>query len=315
MSIANLQVYKFANIGHLFIYKYGSYGNRNGKLINLQKMEPEQLAEDPPTMTKKSIGVILCRINPKNSHPEVLLVHKRYTYAFAEFVHGRYFRYGYYGKYSLCQVIARASVLFSQMTTEELLDIWSLNFDTMWYRIWLSSNSGSEMYKRKLTRFTSTFLGDGGVALREALKNTRSQGSLLWEVPKGRRECPWEADIICATRELQEESGIDKSEYRFIPGALRRESHVSDGVRYIATYYIAVANPSLANVPHERPALRSICDMGEVSDMCWFDIERLRFLNKRIEQLVHPAFRIVKKFNRGRWNVLRAMDKAAAITP
>ena len=42
--------------------------------------------------TKTSIGIILCRKNVNTGRPEVLLAHKRYTYAFADFVHGKYVR-------------------------------------------------------------------------------------------------------------------------------------------------------------------------------------------------------------------------------
>jgi hypothetical protein len=41
-------------------------------------------------ITKTSIGIILVKTGSINYPPEVLLVHKRYTYAFHEFVNGNY---------------------------------------------------------------------------------------------------------------------------------------------------------------------------------------------------------------------------------
>ena len=66
-------------------------------------------------VTKISIGIIIIRIN--NKQPEVLLINKRCTYAFSEFICGNYKTYN-----------NKIEYILEQMTTEELLDIWSLNF-------------------------------------------------------------------------------------------------------------------------------------------------------------------------------------------
>jgi 8-oxo-dGTP pyrophosphatase MutT (NUDIX family) len=255
--------------------------------------------------TKTSIGIILCRKNETTRHPEVLLVHKRYTYAFAEFVHGRYARKSAPRAKGQNSVMA----LLEHMTNEELLDVWSLDFDQMWYRIWLSREK-RDLYNRKNAKFQSTFMrDDGGAGLRHAIQQAHSQGALLWEVPKGRRISPRESDIICGVRELHEETGIDKSDYRFLPGVRRRVSYVSSGTRYVCIYYVAIANPRLSGAgpgPGDpgRPALREIEHMGEVSEIRWYDIERVRLLDgpgARLASLVSPAFRLMNQYLKGRW--------------
>jgi len=375
-------------------------------------------AQIPPT--KISIGIILCRTNAATNHPEVLLVHKRYTYAFAEFVHGRYARgrlscdggapappqraypsragaklrgaaepkpwdeRGERGARPRAEApnyarlnerrpsesplgsapgqrwrppapeaapkapagqhrapergpresLAGARVgfpalrtvpaLLGNMTTDELLDVWSLNFEQMWYRVWLSRDK-RDLYNKKCAKFQSAFMrDDGGSALRRAVCQARSRGNLLWEVPKGRRLNPREADLICAVREMREETGIDKSEYRILPGVRRRVSYVSGGTRYVCVYYVAIANPRLAAAPcspgPDRPTLYApgcpagrgkasgVSHMGEVSEMGWHDIERLRLLDgpdARLESLVAPAFRLMKTYAKGRWAARR----------
>lgn len=252
--------------------------------------------------TKTSIGIILCRVNVASGRPEVLLVHKRYTYAFAEFVHGRFSR----GRAGPAATMRSVAALLDQMTTEELLDVWSLDFEQMWYRIWLSREK-RDLYNKKYVKFQSTFMrDDGGESLRRAVQQARSRGVLLWEVPKGRRTNPREPDILCGVREVREESGIDKSEYRILPGVKRRVSYVSSGTRYVCIYYVAIANPRLAacdlgsgRCPGDpgRPILREIHHMGEVSEVRWHDIERVRLIDSpdsRLESLVGPAFRLMK---------------------
>ena len=111
------------------------------------------------------------------------------------------------------------------------------------------------------------------------------------------------SDAICAIRELEEETGIQKSEYRILPGVRRAQRFVSDGVCYDCTYYVAVANPRLAASP-ACPLVKDLADMHEVSEVRWHDIERIRMLegsSPQLEALVAPAFTLAKKYYRGRW--------------
>ncbi len=259
---------------------------------------------------KTSLGVILCRKNPKTRRLQVLLVHKRYTYAFSEFVHGRYTR----GRISTPGGAAHRSVsaLLDRMTQEELIDLWSLDFGQMWYRIWLTRDN-KELYNKKHAKFQTAFMReDGGAALRRLISQARANGVLLWEVPKGRRLGAREPDILCAVRELREEAGVDKREYHIIPEAKRRAVYTSAGTRYVCVYYVAVANPHLSassaeGHPSSRHALRAVNQMAETSETRWFDIEQIRVLGElgaddsgHLEALVGPAFRLVKKHLRGR---------------
>lgn len=263
--------------------------------------------------SKTSIGIILCRQNAKTGRPEVILVHKRYTYAFAEFVHGHYAR-GWNTAVSLRSI----AHLLDGMTTEELFDVWSLSFEQMWFRIWLSHDK-RDLYNKRFAKFQAAFIqDDNGIGLQRAIKMARPHGSLLWEVPKGRRLNQREADIACAVRELREETGIDKSDYRILPGVKRRVCYVSAGTRYVCIYYIAIANPRLSGDEFDdgwRPTLRDIHQMGEVSKIRWHDVERIRGIDEpgsRLESLVAPAFRLVKQYLRGRWGSRRPPAEPAA---
>ena len=108
---------------------------------------------------KKSFGVILCKINYITNNPEVLLVHKRYTYAYTTFVYGKYSKPNIWPKFNNGYILN----ILSQMTVNELLDIWSLNFEQMWYRISLQ-NINDELYKKKYNKFYNTFIKfDNGI--------------------------------------------------------------------------------------------------------------------------------------------------------
>lgn len=265
---------------------------------------------------KHSNGIILCRVNQTSGRVEALLVRKRYTYDFVRFVHGHYPlkprpRAGRQAPESrewkrdvsrrdapLRRVTVGRPVreLLEGMTREELLDVLSLNFRQMWYRIWLASE-GRGNYGRKCARFEEAFLGDGGAALRAAVLATRPRGVLLWEPPRGRPATLREGDLPCAMRELQEETGVKKDSYRILPGVERRISYVCTQTCYSLRYFTAVATTRV--VAPEQATLRDLSAMSEVGDIEWADAAKVRALDtggSRLSALVGPILRHVKRF-------------------
>ena len=90
---------------------------------------------------KHSYGVALYRYNiKKNNRIEILFIKKRYTYHYLSFIIGNYesVKDEKYIKY-----------LFDNMTINEKIDILSLNFANMWYRIWLTNPESINYSKSK----------------------------------------------------------------------------------------------------------------------------------------------------------------------
>ena len=246
-------------------------------------------------ITKTSIGIIIVKFNTKTNCPEVLLVHKRYTYAFNEFISGNYVLKSPNSPYSI-------ESLLEQMTTDELLDIWSLNFEQIWFRLCLNVNKQDIFYNKKYIKFQSAFMQDGGKYLKKLIENIRNKGTLLWEVPKGRKNNNKESDLSCALREVEEETGIKKHQYNLIPNVSRKISFISYGVRYVCIYFIAIAIQNLYNL--QFPNLKNIDKLQEVLEIRWFDIHYLRLFDngkKRLESLIIPAFNLAKKYIRGKY--------------
>ena len=80
--------------------------------------------------THISYGVALCQYNKKkNNQIEILLVQKRYSYAYYNFV------FGYYKKNNTKYL----KYLFNNMTYNEKIDILGMQFSIMWYRIGLNN--------------------------------------------------------------------------------------------------------------------------------------------------------------------------------
>ena len=135
---------------------------------------------------KKSCGIALCRYTDKF---QILMVKKRYSYSYADFVAGKY----------SCADENKISSLFSGMTSEEKMEIESNNFSQMWYRIW--------RYNPEIENCSSKERGNYNIAkkkyistskkhdLIEMLNNTKIS-DCIWDIPKGRINKE-EKDITC----------------------------------------------------------------------------------------------------------------------
>ncbi|QYB17656.1 mRNA-decapping protein g5R [Pacmanvirus A23] len=229
---------------------------------------------------KVSLGIACCRFNGKN--PEILLVCKRYTYAYNLFTHGKY------NSNNNAELIT----LFNGMTVEEKIDIRSLNFMQIWYRIWLDNTSRSPNYFLAKNKFESTFVVDNGVRLKKLLAKS-THVNKIWEIPKGRKTNKTEPDIHCAIREFYEETGVLKKNYKLFPGAKRLYSYVDDGTRYTNIYYLAFTKYNIE--PRIDFGMQEQVD--EICDIRWMDISAIRFVDDtgRLEKFISPIFNFMKK--------------------
>jgi 8-oxo-dGTP pyrophosphatase MutT (NUDIX family) len=250
----------------------------------------------PRLHTKVSFGVILTRINAASRRPEAILVRGRYSYEYAEFVHGRYSR----------KNVRAVGALLDAMSVNERLDIYSLDFAQMWYRVWLTTER-RELFNKKLAKFQTAWMrDDSGECLRRLIQASRTApgggaqrgGGARWEFPKGKRQSNREPDLNCAIREFAEEAGIAKRDYQLLPEFKRRVSYVHMGVRYVNVYYAAVARRDLRLFLD----FRVLDQVAEVSEVRWMDIEQIRLIDtpaRRLEKTVAPAFKYVKRHVRG----------------
>lgn len=226
-------------------------------------------------ITKKSYGLACCRYGAAGDL-EFLLIHKRVSFCFIEFVNGRYRRGDK----------ARLHFLFSGMTNDEKIDVWSLDFTRMWFRIWLidadnkrTDRDHYEKYRSRRAYFKDCHLeGDKtGTALRAALKATNCSNT-IWELPKGRPNSAAELPLNCALREFKEETGFGPDNYTLLPAepTLCTIIH-ADNVKYISNYYVAMARPGtgiLAPI-HLDYSNDSLHQLAEVIDIKWVSIKEM----------------------------------------
>lgn len=238
----------------------------------------------PPAMVEKISAGIAC-VRRAQTGMEILLVRKRYTYAYNKFVNGRY------------RVDSNKELitLFNQMTLEEKLDLMSMNFAQIWYRVWLTNSSKMSAYYAAEGKFKNNFATDGGSRLRRLLAAANLHGQLIWEIPKGRKKTRNESDIECALREFKEETRVDKCQFKMYP-INTTYSYISDRTKYTNIYYFALAKGNITTSIN----ISSRDQVGEVAEIKWMSLEDMKHSGtcERIIPIVGRIFKYMRKHAR-----------------
>lgn len=232
----------------------------------------------------------MCRYNKnKNNRPEILMIKKRYTYHYFSFI------FGYYKKYNNKHL----QYLFNNMTFGEKIDILSLKFNTMWYRLWIcdpekdyniynmyntkknteSDTKNLKCYFKKKAKFENIFLRDSGKRLKRLINNS-SNSVTPWEIPKG---CPNpdEKDLDCARREFEEETSIYSDKYTILWDIKPiSASHKDDNIIYRSIYYLAFFNKNSSWEPKVK--FETATQLSEIEQVQWVAFNEINFLNMNI---------------------------------
>lgn len=255
------------------------------------------------TPVKKSYGVILCRMLLSNNEIEVMMVKKRVSFHYVEFVMHPYSRNDE-------ESILR---LFDNMSSDEKIDILSLEYPKMYARIWLINPElgrlssdvklSAERYEKYLflkNSFEKNFVThDGGKRLRELINRSETVDS-LWEIPKGRKASPQERDLTCAVRELEEETGIPATDFNVLHDAPIVLVYNNARVKYVNTYFIALLNSAGEkwNQPRNlRINYESSQQISEISHISWMNIHKIGTVDiaNRFVPMLNKLFKRLRK--------------------
>lgn len=228
-----------------------------------------------------SYGVACVRKNPDSGCYEILMIKKRHTYAFVEFVRGVYDPYKDYD----------LEYMFDAMTITEKSIIQTRRFEILWSICNSEPSKGAErsVYNRSLKKYTS--LHDRGTLLR--LLSNSTNANLLWEIPKGRSNKK-ETPLISAVREFQEETGLSKDAYRILldEGTIEY-SFVDCGVKYKYIYYIALLGRNV--VPkYDYNNEHMLWELSEIRFMSSNAIQELN--NQRLAKTARIIIKKAKKY-------------------
>lgn len=212
-----------------------------------------------PLPVKRSYGILLCHYNVHRRCIDVLVVRRRVTYDFYDFVTRPTNNH------------SRLICMLNNMTCDEKLELLSLDFARIYYRLYgIDTNKMSPEHLSKYCilrdMFNRRFKRDAGRYLRCLIQASYSTDS-IWEVPKGHRALH-EPRLNCAMREFEEETGIAPQHYTVLSLVPQMVFHISNGTRYESYYYVA-----MLDTPALREQIRidynNSAQLLEVVDIRW----------------------------------------------
>ncbi len=183
-----------------------------------------------------SFGIICFREGPE-PEPEYLMVQRKDSLCYVEFMLGKY----------RVDNDAYLLALVSSMTSAEQERLSSgMSFEELWKDLWQVSSCGSymkEYYDAHRKFHVLRAAGTLGNLLREVRTRAEHHPPLdepEWGFPKGRRNLT-ETDVACALREFTEETALQPSSIRLLRGVAPMEETFTgtNGVRYRHVYYLA----------------------------------------------------------------------------
>lgn len=254
-------------------------------LLMETQTDDEPIAIQDKSQFIVSYGIACARKNQSSGNYEILMIKKRATYAFVDFIRGRYNP----------ENQSELAYTFNQMTINEKIMIKSCNFDTIWNYCWgRSPEKPSEkgMYNRSSKKFKELVSMDNGEKIDNLIKRS-THGELLWEIPKGRihkNELP----LQTAIREFEEETGVKPDAYQLLPDEGTIEYTFTDNnVKYKYIYYLAIINRSA----HPRYDFNNEHMILEVVDIKFLPATAVQqFNNNRLHQTVRIIIKKLKKY-------------------
>lgn len=252
-----------------------------------------------PTM---SIGVIVFRKN--NDNVEYLLIKRKSTIGFVEFIRGKY------SLYNREYIIS----LFNEMTQNEIEMIKREKFENLWAYLWGENVGIQYRSEEKLARdkFNSlkngVTIGKDKYSISTIMEEISSEwNEAEWGFPKGRRNYQ-EKDLVCAMREFEEETGYKKNTLNIIQNIFPIDEIFtgSNFKSYKHRYFIAFMNfeQNENNLQNELENNELLFERNEVSEVTWktydecmtlfrpYNEERRNIL-KRVHNAIHK-YRIYK---------------------
>jgi len=208
-----------------------------------------------------SVGIIVYRFNETMKEYEYLMIRRKDTIGYVEFMRGKY---NIYSNVYLNNII-------SEMTIDEKTRILTNDFDTLWKNLWGNDINTQYRSEEKNSREKFDQLKHGitvnniDYSLQSLISysnNIVQWNETEWGFPKGRHNNQ-EKDISCALREFEEETGISRLSINILQNLIPFEEIFtgSNYKSYKHKYYVA-------HMPFEN-INETMYQTTEVSKMEW----------------------------------------------
>ena len=224
-----------------------------------------------------SYGIIVYRLNKEGTNFEFLMIRRKDSFGYIDFMRGKYQMYN----------VDKIQQLINEMSVNEKNKIITTPFPVLWQQLWGDKNARADEMT-SMRKFESFLRGDDGISLFELVKNSNTNwADTEWEFPKGRRNSH-EKDLECALREFEEETGYSREDIDVIENISPYEEIFigSNNKSYKHKYFLAkMQMPSYDIIPKHQPSEVSKTDWKTL-DKCLESIRPYSLEKKKIIESV-----------------------------
>jgi 8-oxo-dGTP pyrophosphatase MutT (NUDIX family) len=250
-----------------------------------------------------SYGIIAFRQNPDTGNKEYLMICRKHTLGFIDFMRGKYV---VYNKYYILNMI-------KQMTDIERKLICDAPFEIIWEYLWGTEpyNNEENMCRDKLQMLRNginTFKGDKYSIASLVAYCTNHYVKPEWGFPKGRRD-GMETDIQCAMREFFEETGYNQE--TLPPGLdvtphyeLVENIHPFQEIFMGSNYKSYKHKYYLMKMDYDYSCKWTMPENNEISEICWMPflqaLTNIRNYNLEKRKVLVHVNTLLTKYNTSR---------------
>lgn len=206
----------------------------------------------------------ICAIKFLENVPYYLLVRRRDSLCYVEFLRGKY----------KMDKIDYIHLLINGMTVEERGRLLTKPFEKLWSDLWNAQNTRQfrtefENARRNFEILKTTGDRNGKTLALYISTATGVFTEAEWGFPKGRRALK-EKEQECALREFKEETGIPVKCIHILDEPPLIEEYVgTNAIPYKQTYFVACCKPNIvANIQPNNHIMKR-----EIGDISWFTFE------------------------------------------
>ncbi len=197
------------------------------------------------------------KFNEYNDMVSFLLVNRRHSLNYIDFIRGKYNINDTNGIYNIC----------SFMSSNEIEMIKNNEFNYLWGELWLK-NAYKKKYLEEMKMASIKFSHLKNMGLLDKIKTNYS--STEWEIPKGRKNSN-ETNLKCAIREFKEETSLNLDDYHIITclDPIHDLFIGTNNKEYKHIFYTSVANENISNIDIKNNEINEVrwCKWSELNDL------------------------------------------------
>ena len=225
---------------------------------------------------------IRLKTNQINESIQFLMVQRKNSLGYLEFIRGRY---------NLENLITLTHLL-EQMTPDELSDINKKDFDILWNDLWDSNNIRNKNHHKEYLNSKQKFY-QLKLSHNNILSNTIPLYNFNeWGFPKGRRES-YEPDLVCAIREFEEETTLGEDNYVILEKckSIRENLIGTNGISYAHNYFLSILNNklSISDKSNREIGQTKVLNLNEC-------LEKIRPYHKNKIRIIKYIYSIINNF-------------------